>query len=312
MTENEHIEMAPKFSEKEIEKIIDTLENGDKEEYANLVEKYEKETGKYVIWRDNVTEGFRKWLKGEKIYNRDKDRISLYVNEDKKDKWQKFIKEHDISTISKLIRQSVSYYINQQSRSIKDDPGLNAETFATVSHALKEPLTTIKGFSQLLLENYREELRSDVLEKIENIFEQSQMLESKIKAILEDIRGEPSNCDILLIEDDLATIRLLTSYFESKGLKIEGIVSGTKGIEKLKHSDPKVILLDIILPDISGYEICKLIKNDKDLSETPVYLLTAIPGSEVEKKIDEVKADGYILKPFDFSDFKPIFKYLNL
>jgi CheY-like chemotaxis protein len=312
MTENDNVEIStPRYSQKKIEEIVEGLEKGEVEEYSSIINQYEKETGKYAIWRDNVTEGFRKWLKGEKIYNRDKDRISLYVSEKKKTKWQEFIKKNNISTISKLVRQGVNYFIDQQTKSIKDNPQLNAKTFSNISHALKEPLTTIKGFSQLLLESYPQDLNSDVKEKIKNIFEQSQMLESKIRNILEDMKSEPTKCDVLLIEDDLATIRLLTNYFENKGYLCEGIVSGRKGIEKLRHSEPKVVLLDIILPDLSGYDLCKMIKNDEKLKDIPVYLLTAIPESEVEKKIDEIKADGYILKPFDFSDFKKIFTYLE-
>jgi CheY-like chemotaxis protein len=185
------------------------------------------------------------------------------------------------------------------------------KTLTNISHALKEPLTSIKGFSQLLLENYREELEEDVLETIQNIFEQSILLENKIVNILDNIQTESSQYDILLIEDDLATIRLLTSYFDSKDITCKGVVSGTKGLEELVNNPPKLVLLDIILPDYSGYEICKKIKVNQRLKNIPVFLLTAIPGSEVEKHIKEVKADGYILKPFDFSDFESLFKYLE-
>ena len=132
-----------------------------------------------------------------------------------------------------------------------------------------------------------------------------------ILLIVENIKEEPSQYDLLLVEDDPATIRLLTNYFENMGYSINGVVSGTRGLQELKNSEPKVILLDIILPDISGYELCKIIKNDKDLREIPVYILTAIPGSEVEKKMDEIQADGIILKPFDFSDFKKVIQHLN-
>ncbi|MHA1486394.1 MAG: response regulator, partial [Promethearchaeota archaeon] len=67
---------------------------------------------------------------------------------------------------------------------------------------------------------------------------------------------------------------------------------------------------DIILPDYSGYDICKRIKANKELQNIMVYLLTAIPGSEVEKNLEDSNADGFILKPFDFSDFEVIFHYL--
>ena len=244
---------------------------------------------------------------------RDKERISLYVSEETKQNWQNFKESHEYSTISALIRESVDNYIEQKSDIFGEGlRRMDDKTISNISHALKEPLTTIKGFSQLLLENYNEELNEEVLETIKNIFDQSLLLENKIINILDNIAVEEPHpqYDILLIEDDLATIRLLTSYFESKGSKCKGVVSGTKGIEELRGGVPKLILLDIILPDISGYEICKMIKDHKVYKEIPVYLLTAIPGSEVEKKMDETKADGYILKPFDFSDFEIVFQYL--
>jgi len=285
----------------------------DSKKVKELMKEYESETDKYAKWRGSITEGFKKWLKGEKIYDRDKERISLYVSEDTKHQWQEFKDSHEYSTISALIRDSVDYYIEQKSDTI--GVGLrrmDEKTISNISHALKEPLTSIKGFSQLLLENYNEELNEEVLGTIKNIFDQSLLLENKIINILDNIATEEPHpqYDILLIEDDLATIRLLTSYFESKGYKCKGVVSGTKGLEELRGGIPKLILLDIILPDISGYEICKMIKDHKVYREIPIYLLTAIPGSEVEKKMDETKADGYILKPFDFSDFEVVFQYL--
>ncbi|MCK4479905.1 MAG: response regulator [Candidatus Lokiarchaeota archaeon] len=282
-------------------------------EVKQLMEEYQEETDKYAIWRGSITEGFKKWLKGEKIYDRDKERISLYVSEETKKNWQDFKESHEYSTISALIRESVDYYIEQKSDLFGEGlRRMDDKTISNISHALKEPLTTIKGFSQLLLENYNEELNEEVLLTIKNIFDQSLLLENKIINILDNIAVEELHpqYDILLIEDDLATIRLLTSYFESKGYKCKGVVSGTKGIEQIRGGVPKLILLDIILPDISGYEICKMIKDHKVYKEIPVYLLTAIPGSEVEKKMGETKADGYILKPFDFSDFEVVFQYL--
>ncbi|MFX1302740.1 MAG: response regulator [Promethearchaeota archaeon] len=278
-----------------------------------LMKEYQEETDKYAIWRGSITEGFKKWLKGEKIYDRDKERISLYISEEKKQRWQDFKDSHEYSTISALIRESVDYYIEKKSDLFGEGlQRMDEKTISNISHALKEPLTTIKGFSQLLLENYKDDLDEEVLVKIKNIFDQSLLLENKIINILDNIAlvEPPPQYDILLIEDDLATIHLLTSYFESRDFKCKGVVSGTKGLEELRGGIPKLILLDIILPDISGYEICKMIKDHKKYNEIPIYLLTAIPGSEVEKKMSETKADGYILKPFDFSDFEVVFQYL--
>lgn len=285
----------------------------DSEKVKKLMKLYEEQTDKYAIWRGTITEGFKKWLKGEKIYTREKERISLYVSEEAKADWQIFIKENEISSLSDLIRIAVHDFIEDSKIANGELSKLNPNTVSNISHALKEPLTSIKGYSQLLLESddYKSRLSDQVQDTVRNIFEQSNLLENIIKNFLDNIKVHSSEYDILLIEDDLATIRLVTSYFESKKFICKGVVSGTKGLEELGRASPKVILLDIILPDLSGYDICKTIKSDKEYKKIPVYFLTAISGSEVEKHLKETKADGYILKPFNFADFEIILKILN-
>ncbi len=283
----------------------------DDEEKKEEMKRYEKETGKYAVWRGIVTEGFKKWQKGEKIYDRDKERISLYISEETKNEWQDFINKSNYTTISKLIRDSVKLFINDQLHGNANMNRLNPQTISNISHALKEPLTSIKGYSQLLLETYKEKLSENVRSTVKNIFEQSILLESKIIEFLDDIRVQAPEYDILLIEDDLITIRLITSLVESKGYSCKGVISGAKGIEVLKNSSPKVILLDILLPDISGYDICKTIKSDSRYGNIPVFFLTAMTGSEVEENLKETGADGYILKPFNLSDFEKIFKIIE-
>jgi CheY-like chemotaxis protein len=276
---------------------------------------YQEETDKYAIWRGAVTEGFKKWLKGEKVYTRAKERISLYVADEVKTDWQNFINVNKptFPTFSELIRQSVNAFIEDSSRVSNELSKLNPTTISNISHALKEPLTSIKGYSQLLLESdeYRGKLSNHIEETIKNIFDQSNLLENIIKNFLDNIQPNVSPYDILLIEDDLPTIRLITSYFENKDYICKGVVSGTKGLEELKRTIPKVILLDIILPDISGYDICQTIKTDNSFKKIPVFFLTAISESEVKKNFRTSLANGYILKPFNFSDFDVIFEILN-
>jgi CheY-like chemotaxis protein len=303
-------EDRPNMTEKEIENI-----NLNDEKIKRYMKQYQEENDKYAIWRGAITEGFKKWLKGEKIYTRDKERISLYVDDKIKGNWQKFINKNKESfpTLSELIRQSVKSFMEDSSRVSSELSKLNPSTLSNISHALKEPLTSIKGYSQLLLESeeYKGKLSEHVEETIKNIFEQSNLLENIIKNFLDNIQPESTPYDILLIEDDMATIRLITSYFESKHFSCKGVISGTKGLEELRRVVPKVILLDIILPDLSGYDICQTIKTDNAYKKIPVYFLTAISALEIKKRLNETLADGYILKPFNFSDFEVIFEILN-
>jgi len=184
------------------------------------------------------------------------------------------------------------------------------KSISNLSHNLKEALTSIKGYSQLLIENYKENLNENIMSKIKEIFEKSVFLENKIKEVLEQGQIGKTQYDILLTEDDPSRIKLLRTYYESKSYICNGVISGSKGIEELKINTPKVILLDIILPDVNGYDLCKIIKSDENLKGLPIFFLTAIPSSEVEKRIKEAGADGYILKPFDFSDFEILYTYL--
>jgi len=62
-------------------------------------------------------------------------------------------------------------------------------------------------------------------------------------------------------------------------------------------------LLDIILPDINGYEICKKIKSNEKLRRVPLYYITAVPESEIYEKMSDSGANGFFLKPFDMAEF---------
>ncbi|MHA1297584.1 MAG: ATP-binding response regulator [Promethearchaeota archaeon] len=300
----------PKLSDEDIENI----DLNDKK-VKNWIEKYENETGKFAIWRDSITEGFKKWLKGEKIYLRDKERISLYVSDKTKAKWQEFIDKHkkEYKTFSKLIRDSVNAFIETIKNNKLDQSEKELKKISRISHALKEPLTTIKGYAQLLLESeeYKDKLTPSIRETIKNIFEQSNLLEDIIRSFLDNIKETSEKIDVLLIEDDLSTIKLIKRIFESKGYTCKGVISGLKGLRMLERMQPKIILLDIILPDSNGYEICKILKSDKRWKDIPIYFLTAISATEVKKNLKETKADGYILKPFNFSDFEIIFHVLK-
>ena len=266
------------------------------------MEEYEKETGKKAIWRGRVTESFKKWQKGEKIYEKNKERVMILVSDEIKKKWQDFIKENEMPTISKLIRKGVNFFIEftEESRTLK--------TATQISHELKEALTIIKGYSNILFENYKDKLDWDIVLKLKTIYDQSIILENKIINNLEKPSKDEAY-DILIIEDDALTIELLIDFFQSKGYSCKHTTSASETFVEIRRSQPKLILLDIILPDINGYEICKKIKSIKNLDKIPIYFITALPGSEVMAKLEETGADGYFLKPFDFSKFAVLFDY---
>ncbi len=275
------------------------------------MEQYEKETGKSAIWRGKITEGFKRWKKGEKSILTDKERLSVYISKEKKSRWQAFATVHNYSTFSKLIREGVDYYIKEKSKPFSRIlTELDADVDFSISHELKERLTTIKGYLQLLIEDYTGDLNDEVITILGDILEESKQLEDKIVKKFNNVEGIIEKYDVLLIEDDISTVTLIKKFFKRKGYSLKGVLTGSKGIEELKLISPKLILLDIMLPDISGFEICKILKSDENYRNIVIYYLTAVPNGEVEKKMEETQADGYILKPFDLSELEFLFKYL--
>ena len=75
------------------------------------MKQFEKETGKKAMWHGQITENFLKWKRGEKAFDENKDRISLYLPEGMKDEWTTFYKNNNFTTLSSLIRESVKFFI---------------------------------------------------------------------------------------------------------------------------------------------------------------------------------------------------------
>lgn len=82
-------------------------------------------------------------------------------------------------------------------------------------------------------------------------------------------------------------------------------------MEELNIHKPKLIFLDVNLPDSNGYEFCRMLKSKEKFNKILVYFFTGNPESEVAVKALETKADGYLTKPFDFTDFDEIFEHLD-
>jgi DNA-binding response OmpR family regulator len=103
---------------------------------------------------------------------------------------------------------------------------------------------------------------------------------------------------ILLIEDDTDLFSLLQYNLEKEGFLLTGLQTGRGAIELCRKVRPDLILLDIMLPDSDGLDICKGIRNDPDLAATPIIFLTA-RASETDRIIGlEIGANDYVVKPF--------------
>ena len=103
---------------------------------------------------------------------------------------------------------------------------------------------------------------------------------------------------ILLIEDDTDLFALLKYNLEKEGFSLSGQHTGKGAIELCRQMRPDLILLDIMLPDSDGIDICKALRRDSDFAATPIIFLTA-RASETDRIVGlELGANDYVVKPF--------------
>jgi PleD family two-component response regulator len=109
---------------------------------------------------------------------------------------------------------------------------------------------------------------------------------------------------ILVVEDDFDISNMLDVYFDSQGYEVAVADRGEKGLELCRQQLPHVIVLDIMLPDIDGYEVCKRLRSNLRTSHVPIIFLTQ--RDERSDKIAglELGADDYITKPFDIEELR--------
>ncbi|MDA9137779.1 phosphate regulon transcriptional regulator PhoB [Candidatus Pelagibacter ubique] len=107
---------------------------------------------------------------------------------------------------------------------------------------------------------------------------------------------------IHIVEDEQPIITLVKYNLEKEGYKVSSSDNGNEGIEDIKKLFPDLVLLDWMLPDFSGVEICKILKKEKKFKEIPIIMLTAKGEDEDKIKGLNSGADDYITKPFSFPE----------
>ncbi|HAR44631.1 MAG: two-component system response regulator [Nitrospirae bacterium GWC2_57_13] len=103
----------------------------------------------------------------------------------------------------------------------------------------------------------------------------------------------------ILIADDNENIReALTYLLEDEGYKLTLAKDGADALRKVREFRPHILFLDIMMPEMNGYDVCRTVKNDPELKKTYVIMLTAKGQVAEQERGKEVGADEYIVKPF--------------
>lgn len=103
---------------------------------------------------------------------------------------------------------------------------------------------------------------------------------------------------VVVVDDDPDMVRIVRLALEMHGFEVLEACNGIKGLLMVKRELPDAVLLDIMMPDIDGFEVCRKLKLDSATSKIPIIFITAKSGQEHVRRGLSLGAQGYITKPF--------------
>lgn len=114
---------------------------------------------------------------------------------------------------------------------------------------------------------------------------------------MSELQGAPAR--ILIVDDNEANVRLLDVHLRTQGYVTEKAYDGEEALEKVHQTNPDLVLLDVMMPRLDGYEVCRRIRADDATNVIPVIMITALTSVDDRVKGLECGADDFISKPFD-------------
>ena len=108
---------------------------------------------------------------------------------------------------------------------------------------------------------------------------------------------------ILAVDDEPRVLAVIQRRLEAAGYEVITAVEGYEGLKKARNESPELIVLDLILPNLNGYQICAMLKGDKRYKEIPILMLTARSQEQDITEGMRVGADAYMTKPYDAQMF---------
>ncbi len=104
---------------------------------------------------------------------------------------------------------------------------------------------------------------------------------------------------ILVVEDELISQKILSVRLEVNDYKVITAQDGEEALKKAKEEKPDLIILDLMIPKINGYEVCRMLKFDDEYKDIPIIVLSSLSLQEEREKAFKSGADEYFIKPFD-------------
>jgi DNA-binding response OmpR family regulator len=109
---------------------------------------------------------------------------------------------------------------------------------------------------------------------------------------------------LLIVEDDVDVAEMLTAYFRAQGYEVQAVNWGEDAVQTCRTNHPDLVILDIRLPDIDGFEVARRLRNNQRTLDIPIIFLTEMRDRSDRMKGLELGADDYITKPFDIQELR--------
>ncbi|RWR49361.1 response regulator transcription factor [Sinirhodobacter ferrireducens] len=109
---------------------------------------------------------------------------------------------------------------------------------------------------------------------------------------------------VLIIEDEDNIALALDFLMSREGYEHDRLATGAGALDRIRREHPDLVLLDVMLPDVSGYEICQEVRADAGLSDVKILLMTARGSAMERRKGLALGADGFISKPFELKELR--------
>ena len=103
---------------------------------------------------------------------------------------------------------------------------------------------------------------------------------------------------VLLVDDDALIDKMISTFFMSSGISTEVAMNGIEGLEVLKKMRPDAIILDLMMPEMDGFEFCELVKKNEQLKDIPIIVMSAFSTEDNIKRILSLGACDFFKKPF--------------
>lgn len=113
-------------------------------------------------------------------------------------------------------------------------------------------------------------------------------------------KGNVKMANILLVDDEPDFLIVMEKLLKKHGYKVSEAINGEGALKKAREERPDLVLLDVMMPDINGWEVCKNLKSSPETKDLPIIMLTVMAEDEsLKKSFEYAGADWHVTKPFD-------------